>query len=241
MKALFKIGNSEELNPSQAILLMELGETHCCFAIVDFANQMMVQLGYYTMDEKDDDNSLQTVLEAHPELKQSFRQTIVSYYLPESMLIPAKFYRYEETQKMLATMYQEGSNTVVSESIGEWQVYNAYRIPSGIHVLEQLGIRTMAKAKYATENIGHYGLGFENYCHFTSPIRRYPDVMVHRVLQQVLEKNLHIDKKAEEKCKHCSERERAAMALAHRLLFLPRYYRKICRPCFCDCGCYLPG
>jgi hypothetical protein len=57
MKALFKIGNSEELNPSQAILLMELGETHCCFAIVDFANQMMVQLGYYTMDEKDDENS----------------------------------------------------------------------------------------------------------------------------------------------------------------------------------------
>ncbi len=79
------------------------------------------------------------------------------------------------------------------------------------HVLEQLGIRTMAKAKYATENIGHYGLGFENYCHFTSPIRRYPDVMVHRVLQQMMEKNIRIDKKMEEKCKHCSERERAAM------------------------------
>lgn len=79
------------------------------------------------------------------------------------------------------------------------------------HVLEQLGIRTMAKAKYATENIGHYGLGFENYCHFTSPIRRYPDVMVHRVLQQVLEKNIRIDKKMDEKCKHCSDRERAAM------------------------------
>jgi len=66
-------------------------------------------------------------------------------------------------------------------------------------VLEQLGIRTMAKAKYATENIGHYGLGFENYCHFTSPIRRYPDVMVHRVLQQVIEHNLLPDKKMEEK------------------------------------------
>lgn len=79
------------------------------------------------------------------------------------------------------------------------------------HVLEQLGIRTMAKAKYATENIGHYGLGFENYCHFTSPIRRYPDVMVHRVLQQVIEQNILIDKKMDEKCKHCSERERAAM------------------------------
>jgi len=79
------------------------------------------------------------------------------------------------------------------------------------HVLEQLGIRTMAKAKYATENIGHYGLGFENYCHFTSPIRRYPDVMVHRVLQQVIANNVLVDKKMEEKCKHCSERERAAM------------------------------
>jgi ribonuclease R len=79
------------------------------------------------------------------------------------------------------------------------------------HVLEQLGIRTMAKAKYATENIGHYGLGFENYCHFTSPIRRYPDVMIHRVLHQVIENNIRIDKKMEEKCKHCSERERAAM------------------------------
>src|SRR5215467_11951737 len=79
------------------------------------------------------------------------------------------------------------------------------------HVLEQLGIRTMAKAKYATENIGHYGLGFKNYCHFTSPIRRYPDIIVHRVLQQVIEHNVHLDKKMEEKCKHCSERERAAM------------------------------
>jgi ribonuclease R len=79
------------------------------------------------------------------------------------------------------------------------------------HVLEQLGIRTMAKAVYTSTNIGHYGLGFENYCHFTSPIRRYPDVMVHRIVQECLDKELKIDKKMEEKCKHCSERERAAM------------------------------
>jgi ribonuclease R len=79
------------------------------------------------------------------------------------------------------------------------------------HVLEQLGIRTMAKAIYTTENIGHYGLGFENYCHFTSPIRRYPDIMVHRVLHEILENNVHPDKNMEEKCKHCSARERAAM------------------------------
>lgn len=79
------------------------------------------------------------------------------------------------------------------------------------HVLEQLGIRTMAKAKYTIENVGHYGLGFEFYCHFTSPIRRYPDIMVHRVLQDVLDNHLHADKKMEDRCKHCSERERAAM------------------------------
>jgi ribonuclease R len=79
------------------------------------------------------------------------------------------------------------------------------------HVLEQLGIRTMAKAKYTSENVGHYGLGFENYCHFTSPIRRYPDVMVHRVMQSIIDKNLLIDKAMEEKNKHCSDRERGAM------------------------------
>jgi ribonuclease R len=79
------------------------------------------------------------------------------------------------------------------------------------HVLEQLGIRTMAKAKYTTENVGHYGLGFEHYCHFTSPIRRYPDVMVHRILFDILNNKMQADKKLEEKCKHCSDRERAAM------------------------------
>jgi ribonuclease R len=75
------------------------------------------------------------------------------------------------------------------------------------HVLETLGIRTMAKAVYSADNIGHYGLAFEHYCHFTSPIRRYPDVMVHRVLEGAPV----FDKKMEEKCKHCSEMERSAM------------------------------
>ncbi len=78
-------------------------------------------------------------------------------------------------------------------------------------VLEQLGIRTMSKATYTTENIGHYGLGFENYCHFTSPIRRYPDIMVHRILAGCLAQHPVVDKNLEKKCLHCSERERKAM------------------------------
>ncbi|MCF8407228.1 MAG: ribonuclease R [Chitinophagaceae bacterium] len=79
------------------------------------------------------------------------------------------------------------------------------------HVLEQLGIRTMAKAVYTSENIGHYGLGFEYYCHFTSPIRRYPDILVHRIVQSVLVERPINDSELEQKCVHCSERERAAM------------------------------
>lgn len=79
------------------------------------------------------------------------------------------------------------------------------------HVLEQLGIRTMAKAIYTTDNIGHYGLGFDSYCHFTSPIRRYPDVMVHRIVQQCIDEKVKSDKKMEAKCRHCSDQERKAM------------------------------
>jgi ribonuclease R len=95
----------------------------------------------------------------------------------------------------------ESFNTMLAEAQGKPEQ----------HVLETLGIRTMAKAIYTTENIGHYGLGFENYCHFTSPIRRYPDILVHRVLLSILKNDIEIDKKMAEKCKHCSERERAAM------------------------------
>lgn len=133
MKAVFKIGSSEELNPSQAVLLMEIGETHCCFAILDFANQMVVQLAYYSAEEKDNDDILNTILETHPELKQSFRQTAVSYFLPESIVVPSKFYKYEDMQTILATMYETGQHAVVSESMGEWQAYNSYRVPATIH------------------------------------------------------------------------------------------------------------
>lgn len=78
-------------------------------------------------------------------------------------------------------------------------------------VLQQLAIRCMAKAIYTTNNIGHYGLGFEFYTHFTSPIRRYPDVMVHRLLDKILhDKKLPTQDELEYQCKHSSERERAA-------------------------------
>jgi len=79
------------------------------------------------------------------------------------------------------------------------------------NVLEQLAIRSMAKALYTTQNIGHYGLGFKHYTHFTSPIRRYPDIMVHRILAQSLANHPDTIVGLEEKCRHTSEMEKRAM------------------------------
>jgi ribonuclease R len=80
------------------------------------------------------------------------------------------------------------------------------------NMVETLAIRTMAKAEYSTHNIGHYGLAFPYYTHFTSPIRRYPDLMVHRLLQQYLDKKPSAsESEYEEKCKHASEMERKAV------------------------------
>lgn len=79
------------------------------------------------------------------------------------------------------------------------------------NVLQQLAVRSMAKAKYTTEAIGHFGLAFPHYTHFTSPIRRYPDMMVHRLLQHYLDGGKAVIKKDfEDKCIHSSEREKRA-------------------------------
>ena len=75
-----------------------------------------------------------------------------------------------------------------------------------------LALRTMAKAVYSTDNIGHFGLGFDNYTHFTSPIRRYSDILVHRILEEFLNRAEPTKiNELEDKCRHISEQERKAV------------------------------
>jgi VacB/RNase II family 3'-5' exoribonuclease len=79
------------------------------------------------------------------------------------------------------------------------------------NLVDTLTIRSMSKAEYTTHNIGHYGLAFDYYTHFTSPIRRYPDVMVHRLLQYYLDKGKSVNEAIfEDKCVHSSNMETLA-------------------------------
>jgi VacB/RNase II family 3'-5' exoribonuclease len=78
------------------------------------------------------------------------------------------------------------------------------------NLIDTLVIRSMSKAKYSSNNIGHFGLAFKKYTHFTSPIRRYPDVIVHRMLENILKHTPTEYKNIEEDCLYCSKREEVA-------------------------------
>ncbi|MBP5681354.1 MAG: ribonuclease R, partial [Bacteroidales bacterium] len=108
--------------------------------------------------------------------------------------------------KMPAT----GNNKAISQGINHLMAEIHDRPEE--NMLSMLAIRSMAKALYTTENIGHYGLAFDYYTHFTSPIRRYPDCMVHRLLDRYLLQNGRSvpREQLEEECKHCSEMEQLA-------------------------------
>ena len=103
----------------------------------------------------------------------------------------------------------KGSNSDISKSINS--LLDQIQGKKEQSLIETIAIRSMAKAVYTTTNIGHYGLAFNHYTHFTSPIRRYPDMMVHRLLERYLSGGRSApENKMEEECKHCSDMEQVA-------------------------------
>lgn len=106
-------------------------------------------------------------------------------------------------------MKTEGRKTDLSKGINH--LLDAVRGKPEQNLIETLAVRSMQKAKYSTANIGHYGLAFDYYTHFTSPIRRYPDMMAHRLLERYLAGGRSVPKpRYEEMCKHSSAMEALA-------------------------------
>lgn len=122
---------------------------------------------------------------------------------------PEKLETFAKFASRVGFSIKTGSQNALSQSLNG--LMNEIEGTPMQNVLEQLAVRTMSKAKYSTNPIGHFGLAFEHYSHFTSPIRRYPDMMAHRLLQHYLDGKTSPDTAYyEEKCKHSSDREKQA-------------------------------
>ena len=122
---------------------------------------------------------------------------------------PEKLNTFVEFVAKLGFSIKTGSRKALAESYN--RLFENIAGRGEEHMVDTIAIRTMSKAYYSTDNIGHYGLAFPYYTHFTSPIRRYPDLMVHRLLERYLEGGSSVNKEEyEEYCKHSSIMEKKA-------------------------------
>ena len=122
---------------------------------------------------------------------------------------PEKLNTFVEFVAKLGYKMKVGSRKALAASYNN--LFEALSGRGEENMIDSIAIRTMSKAYYSTDNIGHYGLAFPYYTHFTSPIRRYPDLMVHRLLERYLHGGSSVSRdEYEEYCQHCSVTERRA-------------------------------
>lgn len=123
---------------------------------------------------------------------------------------PEKLQTFAEFVSKLGYKIQTGTRKSISASLNN--LFRQIKGKGEENMIETIAVRTMAKAEYSIQNIGHYGLAFKYYTHFTSPIRRYPDLMVHRLFDLYLNGGQSVNPaEYEEKCKHASVMERKAL------------------------------
>jgi ribonuclease R len=142
--------------------------------------------------------------------KQGRQEARTFVYRIHDVPNPEKLQTFSDFVNKLGYHLNLGSRKSLSSSLN--QLFNQIKGKGEENMIENIAVRTMAKAEYSINNIGHYGLAFDHYTHFTSPIRRYPDLMVHRLFDLYLKEGASANPvEYEEKCKHSSEMERKAL------------------------------
>lgn len=132
MNRVLKIKTEKDIYPSESVLLMEIGETECSFGIMHHASRIIYEFAYYKADLGEDD-LLKKIFDKYELLRSTFYRTAVSWYMPECILIPNKFYDNSQSKILLDEMFGKDSTLAITESLSDWQMNIAYHVPSVDH------------------------------------------------------------------------------------------------------------